>query len=137
MNRKQLQLLADERVRDAEALLASAQWSGAYYLAGYSVECALKACIAKLTNQDDFPNKDFARQCHTHNIEDLVRAAGMKSNRVSDAIANPALGANWLVVRDWTEQSRYEQWTESQARQLFTAITDKATGVLPWIKGRW
>jgi hypothetical protein len=59
VNRTQLQQLAEERVRDAEALLNAGQWSGAYYLAGYAVEFALKACIAKLTNQHDFPDKDF------------------------------------------------------------------------------
>ncbi|MSU78452.1 MAG: HEPN domain-containing protein [Gemmataceae bacterium] len=50
VNRTQLQQLAQERVRDADSLLKAGQWSGAYYLAGYAVECGLKACIAKLTN---------------------------------------------------------------------------------------
>jgi len=50
VNRTQLQQLAEERVRDAEALLKAGQWSGAYYLAGFAVEFGLKACIAKLTN---------------------------------------------------------------------------------------
>lgn len=50
MNRTQLQILAEERARDAEALLNAGRWSGAFYLAGYAIECGLKACIAKLTN---------------------------------------------------------------------------------------
>jgi hypothetical protein len=30
---------------------------GAYYLAEYAIECAFKACIAKRTQQHDFPEK--------------------------------------------------------------------------------
>jgi hypothetical protein len=48
MNRAELQRLAKERISDAKVLLAARHWSAAYYLAGYAVECALKACIAKL-----------------------------------------------------------------------------------------
>jgi HEPN domain-containing protein len=59
VNRTQLQQLAEERVRDAKALPNAGQWSGAYYLAGYAVECGLKACIAKLTNLNDSPTKTW------------------------------------------------------------------------------
>ena len=78
MNRTDLQQLANERVLDAEALLNLGRWSGAYYLAGYAIECGLKACIAKLTNQDDFPDKRFANDSFTHDIEKLVDLAGLK-----------------------------------------------------------
>ncbi len=57
MNRSSLQNLANERIKDAEALLMAGRWSGAYYLAGYAVECALKACFAKKTREYDFPQK--------------------------------------------------------------------------------
>jgi HEPN domain-containing protein len=137
VNRTQLQQLAEERVRDAEALLTASQWSGAYYLAGYAVECGLKACIAKLTNQHDFPDKELAQRCYTHKIEVLVEAAGLVLQRKTDAAANPALGANWLLVKDWDEKARYQQWTEPQARELFVAVTDTTNGVLPWIEGHW
>ncbi len=43
MNRAELQRLAKDRLLDAKALFAARRWSGAYYLAGYAVECALKA----------------------------------------------------------------------------------------------
>ncbi len=45
MNLVELRQLAEDRLRDAAALLAAGQFSGAYYLAGYAVECGLKACI--------------------------------------------------------------------------------------------
>lgn len=137
MNRTQLQQLAEERVRDADALLTAGQWSGAYYLAGYAVECGLKACIAKLTNQHDFPDKELAQRCFTHKIEVLVEAAGLVLQRKTDVAVNPTMGANWLLVKDWDEKARYQPWTEPQARKLFVAVTDTTNGVLPWIKGNW
>jgi HEPN domain-containing protein len=54
MTRWDLQKLAEDRLLDAEALLAAGRWSAAYYLAGYAVECAIKACIAKLVQEYDF-----------------------------------------------------------------------------------
>jgi hypothetical protein len=57
MNRTDFQQLAELRLREAEALLAAGLPDGAYHLAGYSVECALKACIAKRTQLHDFPEK--------------------------------------------------------------------------------
>jgi HEPN domain-containing protein len=53
----ELRQLAEERLLDAAALLAARRWAGAYYLAGHAVECGLKACIARLTNAEDFPPK--------------------------------------------------------------------------------
>ena len=61
MNRSSLQNLANERIKDAEALLMAGRWSGAYYLAGYAVECALKACFAKQTREYDFPQKSLQK----------------------------------------------------------------------------
>ncbi|MCP5119377.1 MAG: HEPN domain-containing protein, partial [bacterium] len=49
MNRTDFQNLALERLDDAKVLLDGGRYNGAYYLSGYVVECALKACIAKLT----------------------------------------------------------------------------------------
>lgn len=137
MNRTDLQQLAQERVRDADALLNAGQWSGAYYVAGYAVECGLKACIAKLTNAHDYPDKGLAQRCYTHDIEALAEVAGLEPQRKADATADPALRANWIIVKDWDETARYQQWTELQARELFAAITDTTHGVLPWIMDRW
>jgi HEPN domain-containing protein len=67
VNRAELQRLAMERIGDARALLAARRWSAAYYIAGYAVECALKACIAKLMKSEEFPDKRFADKCWAHN----------------------------------------------------------------------
>jgi HEPN domain len=139
LNRTDLQQLADDRVLDAEALLNAGRWSGAYYLAGYAVECALKACIAKQTNLHDFPDKSAAQKSFTHDLLELLELAGLRLQLQLDSTpaTNPALGINWQQVKNWNEKARYQQKTEAEARRLYQATTDIANGVLPWIKGRW
>jgi hypothetical protein len=86
LNRADLQQLAEDRVLDTAALINVGRWSGAYYLAGYAVECAFKACIAKQTGLHDFPDKAIAQKSFTHNVSELLdlwfirkeRAPGLK-----------------------------------------------------------
>ncbi len=137
VNRTQLQILSEERARDAEALLDVGRWSGAYYLAGYAVECGLKACIAKLTQQHDFPDQKFVNSSFTHKIEDLIKLAGLGLQRDTDVKSKPLLGSNWLIIKDWNEVARYQCWTELHARKLVSAVTDTTNGVLPWIRIHW
>jgi len=79
VNRADLQKLATERIADARALLTAKRWSGAYYLSGYAVESALKACIVvRLRTSDEFPDKRFSEQCWTHNLTHLMTLSSMK-----------------------------------------------------------
>jgi HEPN domain-containing protein len=133
VNRADLQKLAEERLEEAEVLLRAKKYSGAYYLAGYAVECALKACLAKRTRRHDFPEKPFADKCYTHDVEKLAVLAQLKTAIEAD----PLLKANWIVVKDWNEQARYERKTRAKAQELYDAITDPSHGVLPWIKSHW
>jgi hypothetical protein len=139
LNRADLQTLSELRIREAVALLSSTPPlpDGAYYLAGYSVECALKAAIAKLNSQFDWPEKAFVADCHTHNILALVRLARLESARAIDAASNRVFAQNWLIVNDWNEHSRYRRNSLIEARQIIDAVMDATNGVLPWIKARW
>jgi hypothetical protein len=138
VNRFELRQLAEDRISDAAALLGAGRWSGAYYLAGYALECGLKACIAMLTNQDDFPrDRRFVEECYTHNLEKLLKAAGLKPSLDADTLANPAFMGNWGVAKDWQETSRYDQKTQPEAQTLYDAIANVPDGVLPWIRIRW
>ena len=49
VDRRELQDLSKVRLKEATALLQLGLFDGAFYLAGYAVECGLKACIAKGT----------------------------------------------------------------------------------------
>jgi hypothetical protein len=77
MNRIDFQQIAEIRLQESKALLAAGFPEGAYYLAGYAVECALKACIAKRTQQYDFPDKKLVDKSYTHDVEKLLDAAGL------------------------------------------------------------
>jgi HEPN domain-containing protein len=139
LNRAELQQLATERIEDARALLAASQWPGAYYLAGYSVECALKSCVLAYIERTGiiFEDKKYAEKCWTHDLEDLVRQAGLTVERDRATGSNLNLCQNWLIAKDWSESSRYRRSTQLQAEKLFTAITDHTDGVLPWLKTFW
>jgi hypothetical protein len=139
MNRTDFQQLADLRIAEAGALLRRRppMPDGAYYLAGYAVECALKACIAKSVGLHDFPDKQLANDSHTHNVAALLRVAGLDENLADDADANIELKQNWAIVKKWSERSRYDRHSVEAAKELFFAITDPTDGVLTWIKARW
>jgi HEPN domain-containing protein len=132
--------MAEERVRDASSLLSTKRWSAAYYLAGYAVECGLKACILVYVKRHAdvvFRERRFSEKCWTHDIEELVRLAGLEAARDADASVNSALLRNWQVVKDWSEIARYRRKTRLEAEKLYQAVTDTANGVLPWIRNHW
>ena len=137
MNRTDFQQLAELRLREAEALLAAGLPDGAYYLAGYSVECALKACIAKRTQLHDFPEKKLVNDSHTHNLKELLRLAELKTELDSVLDADPEMRSNLETVQDWSETARYQRKTVLDTIALLTAIESQKGGLLPWIRQRW
>jgi hypothetical protein len=140
VTRLQWQQLAERWLSDAKVLLDAGKPESAYYLSGYGVECGLKACIlARVAAAPDviFEDRRFAETCWTHSLLELVKLAGLEQRRVQDLKANRALGRNWLVVKDWSEKSRYATTPTKMARKLFAAITDSPNGVMPWIRVHW
>ena len=137
MNRSDFQNLANERIAEAKILLDAGKWSGAYYLAGYAVEFGLKACIAKLTQAEEFLDKKFVDKCWSHEIVQLVKCAGLEDQRDRDAHANRNLSINWDIVRAWNETSRSSQKTQAEAQGLYDAITQNPDGVFLWIQRYW
>jgi hypothetical protein len=137
MNRADLQRLSGARIREAKILFTAGEYSGAYYLAGYAVECALKACYSKGVRRYDFPDKTRAGKIFTHRLPDLARLANLESDLATATQPGSKLAGSWLLVCNWTEESRYFTWTRDQAEGIIEAITAKGNGVLPWIKLRW
>ena len=136
LTRRDFQLLADLRAREAGALLRSRNPNGSYYLSGYAVECALKACIAKQTRRHEFPPKaKYVHEVYTHKLESLLKLAGLDNQLDKDMATNPALATNWGVVKGWDEESRYRN-SGLNGKDLHAA-TIGPDGVLLWIKQRW
>jgi len=137
MNRADFQKLAIIRVQEARTLLDAGNYPGAYYLIGYAVECALKACISKQVKRFDFPDKNLAEKAHTHTLEQLVKTAGLELDFKQEIQTDQNFKFSWNVVKDWKETSRYDaDITSQQAIDLYNACTER-NGVLPWIRRRW
>ncbi|HKN76949.1 MAG TPA: HEPN domain-containing protein [Candidatus Acidoferrum sp.] len=138
MNRTDLQQLAELRLKEANVLFAHRCFEGAYYLAGYSVECAIKACFARKTQQHDFPDKKAVDQIWKHDLEQLISAAGLEEEWDRELKSNRIFNRKWAVVKQWSEQKRYStKISSSDARDLLSAINDSAGGVLIWLKKLW
>ncbi len=133
MNRQEARQLADEWVADSQLLLNAGRWHAAYYLAGYAVECRLKAYVLAHIERTGiiFEDKRFVENCFTHDLERLMKAADLGAVFGLDIAANAALGLNWDIVRRWNVDRRYQATSEADARNLFEAVTHHANGVLP------
>jgi len=111
MNRAGLEALAEARLADAEALLQAERWAGAYYLLGYAVECALKACAARQFHEHEVPDRKIVTSFYTHKFDALLNISGEKAALEARATIDLAFHA--------------------------AAVADPASGVLPWLKTLW
>jgi HEPN domain-containing protein len=122
MNRRGFQKLAEARLLDAKALLKAKRYDGAIYMAGYVIECVLKACIAKKTRLYDFPPKD-SRDYYIHAIEKLMKIAGIEKSLQQDLGENRRYGLRGT--------------TAAEAKALLSAIEDRHHGVLQCLSKYW
>lgn len=94
MERTQLQRLAETRLSDAEVLLSAQRWDAAYYLLGYCVECALKACIARQFRADDVPDRKLVNSFYTHELDKLLDIAGLRIDMEREATRDSEFAVN-------------------------------------------
>lgn len=137
MYRKQLQALSEIRLRESQALFRARHFSGTYYLAGYAVECALKACIAKQFKRYEFPDKKRVNDSYTHDLKALAGLSNLNQAILAQAATDAGFQANWDLVTLWSEKSRYETADHAKAKSLLDAIMETNSGVMPWIKQYW
>ena len=134
LNRDKLRLLADSRLEEAGVLLEKEFWTGAYYMAGLAVECALKAYLVRGVQQYDFPDKNFINRAYTHKLRDLAQLdEALWEELQKETSADLILQSKWNTVLLWNDENRYEFVDELQAESLY----DAATGVMEWIRRRW
>jgi hypothetical protein len=138
LNRKILQTLAASRLEEGRILLANNQWTGAYYLTGLAVECALKACLARAVKEHDYPDKKFVNDMYQHDLLSLIALdPALFGDLRADMARDSKLEANWKTVKDWDDEKRYDIVNEQEARGLYDATLETNSGVMPWIRGRW
>jgi HEPN domain-containing protein len=118
-----------QRYDDAEVLLGASRTTGAIYLAGYAVECALKALILSYlgAKRRAIVLESF-RGNRGHNLESLreqfQKASGTKLSR--------AIAEELSHVSSWTTDMRYETGTVrmSEAKEFLRA----SQAILIWMK---
>ena len=81
---RRIQLGASRRrYEDAEALRNANRWNGAMYLAGYAIECSLKALICYSERTNNFKEtkmfKDGTQGAALHHLPGLMEGAGLMS----------------------------------------------------------
>jgi hypothetical protein len=115
-------------------LLAAGEWAGAYYLVGYAVECALKACIAKQFTIHTVPDRRLVQDFYSHDLEKLLSLAQLRDALTADAQRR----LHWIVIKDWSEQARYEPTISPiGAQSMYSACTKRKDGILPWLRKHW
>jgi hypothetical protein len=109
---------------------------GAYYLTGLAVECALKAAIARRTQRHEFPSKPtIVRGIYDHDLNKLLLAAGLEKVLETVAAGNAPFKQNWVLVKDWTVESRYV--TNGLDGQVMYRAATGRNGVLAWLRQHW
>lgn len=137
-DRATLLQLSNGRLAEARVLADANQPSGAYYLAGYAIECALKAKIAGRFRANEIPDRGLTNSVYTHDLTTLLKLAGLEAE-LEDAIETaPALRQRWAIAKKWSEQSRYAVWTPEDALGMIDAVAGNADeeGLLSWLTNR-
>lgn len=137
LKKEEIQILAEGKLQDAILLVSNNRFSSAYYFAGYSVELAIKACIAGQMIAGVIPDKAFVNSIYKHDLKSLISTAGLSAALKAAEDANPNFAANWAIVSEWDNEVRYEAVEAISAQLLISAITDQQSGVLQWIKAYW
>ena len=117
------------RLDDTEGLFKTARWRGAMYIAGYSIECLLKAKLMEIYNcrnlyqlEDELQKRGILTTratVFTHQLEPLLRLAQgftrLRQNRrmwLSFAVVNRWLPA-WRYTADLSNREDAEEFLEA------------------------
>jgi HEPN domain-containing protein len=137
LSKKNLEELAQIRIDDALYLFRAKRYSASYYLAGYAVELAFKACISKLMLPNVIPDKSFIEAIYTHRLDSLLSTSGLRPEFDAEIKADRLFASYWPIVNNWNEQSRYQIWDQISTANLLKAIRDSKHGVFQWVKNHW
>lgn len=131
--------LAETRLREAKLLFQHREFSGAYYLAGYTFECALKAIIAGQFRANEIPDRRLVNDIYSHELPRLLGLAGLEAQLNTACQADSELERRWSIIKNWNEQARYRAWSEEQASAMIDAIDGdgQAEGLFQWLTARW
>ena len=133
-SKAEFEYLTDRRIEEAKQLLAAGSWDGAYYLAGYTVEFAIKAILCKRFLAEVMPDKGFFESVHKHDLKGLLTTCALGADLKAQTVVRQKY---WLTVVEWSEQSRYARKTQADAQSLIDVINDANDGILTWLRSKW
>lgn len=118
MTASELRSISTEWLDNAECLLANGRWRGAYDLAGYCVELALKARICEALGWTEY--REGLDGMKTHHLETLVQFTGREADIKTNHFAN------WAIVVRWNPEACYQEvrHTENDAKELIAAVKE-------------
>lgn len=100
LDKRQLRELSDQRSKDARCLLKNDRFNGAKYVAGYVVECLLKAAIC----EGELSEKR-KQLLHSHDLEGLLRESVDATDRINQ---NQRCQSAFSLVAPWSVEWRYK-----------------------------
>ena len=128
---RRLYRAAKQRFDDALLLLEMGRTTAAVYLAGYSVECMLKALILAAVPQAQAEEVlGLFRGARAHDYEWLLHLYAEKGG----AQIPPSVVPHFARVNSWSTDMRYVPGTI--ALREAHAFVDAATTILTWVDGR-
>lgn len=137
LKRTDLQANALGKIDDAIVLFRNGRHSNAYYLGGYAIELALKACIAKQIVSETIPDRLLMKNIISHDLKSLLSISGLSRAHKDESDRNADFAGYWAYTVEWSPESRYEAKDIMSAQYLIQAINNPTSGVLRWIKMYW
>lgn len=126
------------RRADADALFEKQRWRGAMYLAGYAIECLIKAKLMKMFKQSDLEGLEAelnaAISSRTTRHSSITGSSCMwgASGRLDALRSNRGLWRSFNVANRWIPSWRYnpDQSNRADAEDFLSAVD----AMLEWIR---
>lgn len=115
--------MANERALDARTLCAQGRTVAAVYLAGYAIECYLKAYLQRVGRR--FPTSGPAG----HDLGELWRTSGFRLADLRDSEGNRS-----YFIERWNTGLRYNEVLDTELDA--GVLVEGATQLAGWISGQ-
>lgn len=121
---------ARQRLDDARVLVENGRTNGSIFLAGFAVECLLKALILVNSTPRERPRLlERLKAEFGHNLDALRREAARRGVHLG-----PAERAAFVPLNSWNNNIRYE--ARVQSLQAGRAVLAAAEVLFQWAEGR-